>query len=172
MFDFIYIYFTKFLNSYSFVIRKISGVTNKMCVEEVSTPPIIGNTIGFITSLPTPVAHSTGIRPNNATHTVISFGRRRFAAPAITNSLKSSLEMVSLEFPLKFYKLLHGIVQIDDHHDACFNRNTKQGDESDCYCNRKIYSIEIYHVSATDKCKWNCDQAKECFANRLESQIQ
>ena len=80
----------------------MSGVTNNMWVDEVSTPPIIGNTIGCITSLPTPVAHNTGTKPNNATETVINFGRNRLAAPAITNSFSSSREMVSLELPLSF----------------------------------------------------------------------
>ena len=36
--------------------------------------------MGCITSLPTPVDQSTGVRPNRATHTVIIFGRSRLAA--------------------------------------------------------------------------------------------
>ncbi len=61
-----------------------------MCVEEVNTPPIMGNTIGNMTSVPTPVAHNTGIRPNKDTQTVINFGRSRLAAPLTTYSRKSS----------------------------------------------------------------------------------
>ena len=52
-----------------------------MCVEDVNTPPIMGSTMGSITSEPVPVAHSTGTSPNNATETVISLGRSRLAAP-------------------------------------------------------------------------------------------
>jgi hypothetical protein len=88
-----------FVNSYSLAIKNINGVTNRMCVLDVSTPPIKGRTIGFITSLPTPVDHNTGISPKSATHTVMIFGRKRFAAPLMTNSLNSSRENVSLELP-------------------------------------------------------------------------
>ena len=56
-------------------ISKITGVTRSICVDEVSTPPIIGSTMGSITSLPTPDAHNTGTSPNKATDTVINLGR-------------------------------------------------------------------------------------------------
>ena len=52
-----------------------------MWVAEVNTPPIMGSTMGSITSEPVPVAQSTGTRPNSDTETVISLGRRRLAAP-------------------------------------------------------------------------------------------
>ena len=43
-----------------------------------------GIAIGFITSEPAPIASNTGVKPMMSTNTVISFGRRRNAAPSYT----------------------------------------------------------------------------------------
>lgn len=59
----------------------------------------MGNTIGFITSLPTSLLQRIGISPKRETATVINLGRSRLAAPAITYSLKSAFVIVSFEFP-------------------------------------------------------------------------
>ena len=58
---------------------------------DVTTPPIIGAAIRFITSAPACVAgdHMIGSNPNNIAQTVMTLGRMRCTAPSRTASSKS-----------------------------------------------------------------------------------
>ena len=42
------------------MMKKIPGVMTRVCAVEVATPPMIGASIDFMTSDPTPVLHMMG----------------------------------------------------------------------------------------------------------------
>ena len=65
-----------------------------MTSSATSRPPRTGATIGFMTSEPTPVAQSMGIRPMMATPSVISLGRNRWTAPVMTAWVSSASEAI------------------------------------------------------------------------------
>ena len=65
-----------------------------MWTEDVKTPPIIGNTIGFITSLPTPELQRMGIRPKSITQTVIN--QASGEAESLLNSINSKKKQLQL----------------------------------------------------------------------------
>jgi len=50
-------------------------------------PPMLGAAIGFMISMPAPVANITGSSDRTIADTVISFGRSRVADPSMTASM-------------------------------------------------------------------------------------
>ena len=56
----------------------------------MTTPPIIGAAIRFITSAPAPWLHMIGSKPTRIAITVIIFGRMRFTALSAIDSRRSS----------------------------------------------------------------------------------
>ena len=61
--------------------RYIAGTTSSVRIVEVTSPPITTAASGRCTSLPVPVASSSGISPRAVVTAVISTGRRRSDAP-------------------------------------------------------------------------------------------
>src|SRR6202011_51098 len=70
----------------AFINTKNTGTRISTLIVEVIMPPTIGAAIGFITSDPTPAAHSIGARLARTAATVISLGRRRWTAPSTAAS--------------------------------------------------------------------------------------
>ena len=56
------------------------------CRLELTMPPMLGAAMGFMISIPAPVANITGKSDRTIAPTVINFGRRRAADPSMTAS--------------------------------------------------------------------------------------
>src|SRR6266852_3171190 len=84
-----------FTSARHFHRAKIAGYTTNSSTNEVKIPPIIGAAMRFITSAPVSWLHMIGASPRNITPTVITLGRRRCTAPAITACLRSSQLCIS-----------------------------------------------------------------------------
>jgi hypothetical protein len=89
--------------------------------------------IGFIRSDPTPVSHRIGTRLARTAATVISLGRTLDGAFGGRLLNIDALQGGSCgKFPVERF------VQIDDHHDASLDRDSKQRDVANPDCNTEV----------------------------------
>ena len=89
---------------------------NSTCRLDVTIPPMLGAAIGFMISMPAPVANITGSSDRTIAATVISFGRRRVADPSMTAST----------YDCPACAVIERAANEDDHDDAGLHGDGKQ----------------------------------------------
>ena len=113
----------------------------------MTTPPIIGVAIRFMTSAPAWVTgdHMIGISPKRIAHTVMIFGPERCTAP----SLLPRADRPSLHAPCGA-ELFPRVIEIEQHHDAGLGIEAGERDQTDPDCDAHIVAEQVEKPEGAD----------------------